>query len=122
MTHELLALLGSIIGGTCALLCYWAGWRDRGRLGPPWGSYGRDRDPDWRRSFNHENTNRPTGEPPLRLRRSEPPCGGGEITLAEWKAMRTPFAEGRTIRGNGNGGPTTPKPDIIPRPQRRRNS
>ena len=25
----------------------------------------RDRDPDWRRSFNHENTNRPSGPPPL---------------------------------------------------------
>jgi hypothetical protein len=30
----------------------------------------RDRDPDWRRSFNHENTNRPQGDPPLRFRRS----------------------------------------------------
>lgn len=50
----------------------------------------RDRDPDWRRSFNHENTNRPTGEPPLRLRRS----------------------------GDGySGGPTTPKPGITPKPQ-----
>lgn len=25
--------------------------------------------------------------------------------------------EGRTQRGNGTGGPTTPKPNIIPRPQ-----
>lgn len=25
----------------------------------------RDRDPDWRRSFNHENTNKPSGPPPL---------------------------------------------------------
>ena len=30
----------------------------------------RDRDPDWRRSFNHENTSAPTGEPPLRFQRS----------------------------------------------------
>jgi hypothetical protein len=29
----------------------------------------RDQDPDWRRSFSHENTNRPSGPPPLRLRR-----------------------------------------------------
>lgn len=29
----------------------------------------RDRDPDWRRSFNHENTNRPPDEPPLEFRR-----------------------------------------------------
>jgi hypothetical protein len=50
----------------------------------------RDRDPDWRRSFNHENTNRPTGKPPLRFRRS----------------------------GDGySNGPTTPKPDIIAKPQ-----
>jgi hypothetical protein len=37
-------------------------------------------------------------------------CGGGEITLAQWEAMRTPFIEGPTQRGNNNGGPTTPKP------------
>jgi hypothetical protein len=49
-----------------------------------------DRNPDWRRSFNHENINRPTGKPPLRFRRS----------------------------GDGySSGPTTPKPDIIPKPQ-----
>jgi len=30
----------------------------------------RDRDPDWRRSFTHEAINRPTGEPPPRLKRS----------------------------------------------------
>jgi hypothetical protein len=45
------------------------------------------------------------------------PCGGGEITLAQWEAMRTPFTEGPTQRGNGNGGPANPKPDIIPKPQ-----
>jgi hypothetical protein len=33
-------------------------------------SAARDRDPDWRRSINHENTNRPSGPPPLKLRRS----------------------------------------------------
>ena len=50
----------------------------------------RDRNPDWRRSFNHENINRPTGKPPLRLRRS----------------------------GDGySSGPTTPKPGITPKPQ-----
>jgi hypothetical protein len=70
MTPELLVLFGSIVGGTGALLSYWAGWRDRRCL-----------EADWRR---------PTGEPPLRLRRS----------------------------GDGYGsGPTTPKPDIIPKPQ-----
>lgn len=29
----------------------------------------RDRDPDWRLSFNHENTSRPSGPPPLKFRR-----------------------------------------------------
>jgi hypothetical protein len=39
------------------------------RMGPPEGSYGLPPDHDWRRSINHENTNRPTGEPPLKFRR-----------------------------------------------------
>lgn len=67
----------------------------------------RDRDPDWRRSFNHENTNRPGGPPPLRLRRSEPDPPELFIRLDE----------GRIQRGNGKGGPATPKPNIIPKPQ-----
>jgi hypothetical protein len=49
----------------------------------------RDRDPDWRRSFNHENTNRPSGPPPLNFRRSEP----------------VRMDEGRTMRGNGATNP-----------------
>jgi hypothetical protein len=65
----------------------------------------RDRAPDWRRSFSHENTNRPSGPPPLRLRRSEP------------EEMFIRMDEGHTIRGNGNGGLTTPKPGITPKPQ-----
>jgi hypothetical protein len=90
MTPELLALLGSIVGGTGALLSYWVGWRARGAQRPPQGSYGRCLGVDWRRGFTHEAINRPTGEPPLRLRRS----------------------------GDGyDSGPTTPKPDIIPKPQ-----
>jgi hypothetical protein len=90
MTPELQILLGSIAGGTGALLSYRAGWRARGAQRPPQGSHGRCLGADWRRSFNHENTNRPTGEPPLRLRRS----------------------------GDGySSGPTTPKPGITPKPQ-----
>jgi hypothetical protein len=52
----------------------------------------RYRDPDWRRSFTHENTRRPSGPPPLKLRRSD--------TAASTRS-----------------GPTTPKPNIIPRGQ-----
>jgi hypothetical protein len=91
MTPEITLLLGSIIGGTGALLSYWAGWRARGDV--------------------------------MRIRggvvgsRRGTTCGGGEITRAQWEAMRTPFIEGRTQRGNGNGGPTTPKPEITPRGQ-----
>jgi hypothetical protein len=51
-----------------------------------------DRGPDWRRSFTHENTKRPSGPPPLKLRRSD--------TAASTRP-----------------GPTTQKPNIIPRGQ-----
>ncbi len=103
MSTALQILHGSIVGGTGALLSYWAGWRARGDVmrirggvlgrpplifneGPTQRGNGnggpgfaellmplsRDQDPDWRRSFNHENTKRPSGPPPLRLRRSNP--------------------------------------------------
>jgi hypothetical protein len=66
-----------------------------------------DQDPDWRRSFNHENTKRPSGPPPLRFRRSKPP------------EQFIRMDEGPVQRGNGNGGPTTPKPlGYQPRPSR----
>jgi hypothetical protein len=51
-------------------------------------------------SFSHENTNQPSGPPPLKLRRSDP----------------VRMDEGRTQRGNGSSGPTTPKPLIKPQP------
>ena len=70
MSAEL--LIGSIIGGTGAMLSYWVGWRARDLQGPPRGSYGLPRQipEDWRRSISHENISRPSGPPPLRLRRS----------------------------------------------------
>ena len=46
-------------------------------------------------------------------RGSNPPCGGGEITRAEWEAMRTTFTESAVQRGNGNGGPG-PVPPRLP--------
>jgi hypothetical protein len=64
----------------------------------------RDQDPDWRHSFSHENTKRPSGPPPLRLRRSEPP----ELFIR--------MDEAPVQRGNRSGGPTTPKPEITPKP------
>ena len=66
MSAELSLLLGSIVGGTGALLSYWAGWRARGDVMRIRGGV--------------------LGRPPLI------------------------FNEGPTQRGNGNGGPTTPKP------------
>ena len=70
MSAELSLLLGSIIGGTGALLSYWAGWRARGDVMRIRGGV--------------------LGRPPLI------------------------FNEGPTQRGNGNGGPTTPKPQFPP--------
>ena len=51
------------------LLCGWP-WH------PRFSRYSRMQDPDWRRSFSHENTNPPSGDPPLVLRRrgSNPPA------------------------------------------------
>lgn len=87
--------MSSFVGGW--FLGLWlAGFstRHRQRLsGPPRANYGSPRQPqpeDWRRSFNHENTNAPSGPPPFRLRRS---------------------GDAGAVR------PSTPKPDIIPKPQ-----
>jgi hypothetical protein len=66
VTAELHILLGSIVGGTGALLSYWAGWRARGDVMRIRGGV--------------------LGRPPLI------------------------FNEGPTQRGNGNGEPTTSKP------------
>ena len=52
---------------------------------------------DWRRRFSHENTNRPSGPPPLKLQQT--------------RNLR----EGSVIRGNGQDGPSTDKPPIDPR-------
>ena len=49
----------------------------------------RDRDPDWRRSINHENTNAPSGPPPLLMLKSPTvtvkglnwPANVGDFTL-----------------------------------------
>jgi len=57
------------------------------------GRFDRETQDDPRRRFNHENRRGPVGSPPLRL---DP---------------------GRVQRGNGKGGPATPKPTIIPKPQ-----
>ena len=111
-------LLIGFVGGAAG---FWlAGWICRGLqrpMAPPRGGYcylrrgsnppppGRKPPaapaPDWRRSFSHENFNRPDGPPPLKFRRSEP--------------IR--FDEGHTQRGNGHGGPSTPKPPIKPQPE-----
>ncbi len=92
--------IGALFG---LLLCGWP-WHPRfsrysRRMGPPQGSYGLPPDHDWRRSFTHENLNKPTGEPPLKLRRS--------IRLDP----------GSVQRGNGDGAPSATKPSIIPKPQ-----
>jgi len=92
MTPELLAILGFILSGTGALavtrLSYWAGWRARDK---------------WGRSSRYQAGEYSNGNcvpmPPA------PP-----VISVTW-------LEGPVQRGNGNGGRTTPKPDIIPKPQ-----
>jgi len=125
MTPELLVILGSILGGTGALavtrLSYWADWRARDK----WGRSSRYRAGE----YSNGNCVPLPPAPPYRRGSNPPPpggkpappagapCNGGEITLAQWEAMRTPFTEGPVQRGNGTGGPTTPKPNIISKPQ-----
>jgi hypothetical protein len=117
MTPELLALLGSIAGGTGALLSYWAGWRARGAC---------------ERRFTRRGSN-----PPPPGTKPQPSAGPPYSSAAiAWHAEEAQRAidtnarirrtaelyarfmdEGHTQRGNGSGGPTTPKPGIIPKPQ-----
>ena len=96
MGTELLILIGSIVGGAGAMLSFWAGWRARDRQRPPGGSYGL---PPGYRSINYPD--------PSLDRRPTNPYSGEPVT----------FTEGRTQRGNGSGGPSNPKPAIIPKPQ-----
>ncbi len=67
---EFLTALGLMTWGFL-LGAAWQEWRHQNRrarrMGPPRGNYGLAADHDWRRSFTHECTNPPTGEPPLRL-------------------------------------------------------
>jgi len=88
MTPELQILLGSIVGGTGALLSYWAGWRARGRA---------------QRAIDTS----------ARVRRADAEL----YTKFFDPSLGVRWVEGHTQRGNGSGGPTTPKPDIIPKPQ-----
>jgi hypothetical protein len=86
MTPELLALLGSIVGGTGALLSYWAGWRARDK---------------WDRSS----------------RRGSDRSGNGNCApLPPAPPYRNPFVSEFQQQINYQLGPTTPKPDIIPKP------
>jgi len=68
-----------------------------------------DQDPDWRRSFSHENTSRPSGPPPLRLRRSEPPeqffrMDEGPVQRGQWPGGYQP----RPSRPGANPPPSEP--------------
>ena len=98
MTSELQILLGSIVGGSGAMLSYWAGWRARGSQRPPRGSYG--------------NCVPLLPAPPYR-RGSNPFTSEFQQQINDCLG----FTESSIHRGNGHGGPTTPKPDIIPKPQ-----
>ena len=77
MGTELLILIGSIVGGTGAMLSFWAGWRARDQQGEGTGY----------RSINYPD--------PSPDRRPTNPYTGGPVD----------FTEGPTQRGNGSGGP-----------------
>jgi hypothetical protein len=90
--EQLSFMIGSIYGSTLSLLLFRPSRRSRNRRDPfldcrdhcsakgpttPKPSFAelllpppRDQDPNWRRSFNHENMNKPSGPPPFRLQRS----------------------------------------------------
>lgn len=110
-------LIGFILGAAGATLAFWVGWRARGdAIRARGGVIGRPP------LILNEGRNLPRGSnpPPPGTKPqppSGPPCGCGEITQAQWGAMRTPFSEGRTVRGNGNGGPGIAKSPIVPKPQ-----
>ena len=101
---------GLVLGGILGR-CRWAAMRDAlflqsRRMVRPGGGYCLPPDHDWRRSFSHENTAPNSSEErPRRFRRSEP----DELFIR--------MDEGRIQRGNGTGGSSTPKPDIIPQGQ-----
>jgi len=64
---------------------------------------------DWRRRFNHENTKMPSGPPPLRLRRSEPPeqffrMDEGPVQRGQWPGGYQP----RPSRPGANPPPSEP--------------
>jgi hypothetical protein len=103
MTPELQILLGCIAGGSGAMLSYWAGWRARGAQRPSYSSAAIAwQAEDAQRAIDTNARVRRTAE--LYARFIDPSMGG-------------PWDEGHVQRGNGNGGVTTPRPDIIPKPQ-----
>lgn len=68
--------------------------------------------------------NSPRGS--YRPRQPEQPLAADLIRYSRWRSEQIERAlrdepirldPGRVQRGNGSGGPTTPKPDIIPKPQ-----
>jgi len=103
MTPELLVILGFILCGAGALavtrLSYWADWRARDK----WGRSSRYR------AGAYSNGNCVPLPPAPPYRRGSNPLQQINDCLG--------FTEGPVQRGNGNGGPTTSKPGITPKPQ-----
>ena len=86
-------LIGVILGAAGATLAFWVGWRAR----EEW-----DRPARFRPGYRSINYPDPSPD-----RRPTNPFNGEPVT----------FSEGRTVRGNGNGGPGIAKPPIVPKPQ-----
>jgi hypothetical protein len=124
MSAELSLLLGSIAGGTGALLSFWAGWRARGDvmrirggvIGRPPLIFNECRTIRGNRRGSNPASPRNKPEPPP----SPPLARARNPFVSEFQQQINDYlgmTEGPVQRGNRNGGPTTPKPEIVPKPQ-----
>jgi hypothetical protein len=97
MTPEISLLLGAIVGGTGALLSYWAGWRARNRQEPPRGSHGLiDPPPDVAAAINRQLDRDIAAELDRRRRRrgGNPPP---PVTKPQFPPARIISPDGTTI-------------------------
>jgi hypothetical protein len=112
------------IGATSGLVLAGWPWHPRfsrfNRMGPPRGSYGSRHPqglpppppaPGFRRVFF---------DMPVQVAECGGPCEAGPEHCdcgALWRDEQIRLDPGSVRRGNGSGGPTTPKPGIVPKPQ-----
>lgn len=118
------------IGATSGLVLAGWPWHPRfsrfNRMGPPRGSYG-SRHPGY--SWHPQGLPPPPPAPgfrrvffdmPVQVAECGGPCEAGPEHCdcgALWRDEQIRLDPGSVHRGNGSGGPTRPKPVIVPKPQ-----